>query len=445
MRTLTFFLLFTAAVQAQSNNLDTLRTDYDVAVTELDLPLDQWHQKYQGQLQAFQAKVQAAGDLDQLIVIKQELDGGAGSIDPKYSALKRLRGIYDARRASIEKAIATKRHAIMADYHGKLKALQLQLTQAGAIDDALKVKEEIEALTIAAKANTSRRPRVGGIRVSGANTRPGRLVIFGRNATSNENMILPASSQGKPYVRVFAYGNYYYALDPEGGVIGRPNPHNDHKLPEEMKPVVDFGMGRHVSVMLNNDSTLSPTTSGLHKDLIPKDDGYVKIAAGYNLNAAIKKNGEVVTFGWNLRETKWAHPNLLRGMVDVVISGDYYIFRARNGKVVAAKYNQPSFWEDPPEGLDGNVVQMASDPHNTCVFLMRDGSVKMWRGEKPPEDLKSARQVRAGDGLWAAQRPDRTWVVWGKSDDATLFNEQLKRLGPLKDFALGSNFFIGIK
>ena len=117
-------------------------------------------------------------------------------------------------------------------------------------------------------------------------------------------MILPASAEGKPFVRVFAWGggNYYYAIDPEGGVVGRPNPHNDHVIPENLKPVTQVGLGRHISIMLQDDGTLNPTPNGHHAPHVPKDGDYIKVAGAYNVNAALKKSGEVTVFGYQFRK-----------------------------------------------------------------------------------------------------------------------------------------------
>ena len=105
-------------------------------------------------------------------------------------------------------------------------------------------------------------------------------------------------------------------------------------------------------------------------------------------------------------------------------------------------------WKEPPEDLDGHVVAMAGALGMEAVFLTRDGKVRTWRCPQPPDDEGPFRQVRAGANVYAAQRTNGTWFCWGDEDGvarAEQFNQQLQRLGPLKDFALGKTFFIAIK
>ena len=74
------------------------------AIAELDIRQEAWRQKYLEQLCQLNLKDQAAGDLDQILVIKQEVETGGVSIDPRYASFKRLQGIYDTRRQQLEQA-----------------------------------------------------------------------------------------------------------------------------------------------------------------------------------------------------------------------------------------------------------------------------------------------------------------------------------------------------
>ena len=446
MKTPILFLFFavTAAVYAQepAQTLDTLRTNYDVAVSELELPLSAWHQKYVGQLNIMKGKAQQAGDLDQLLAIQQEVEGMGGAINPSYTSLTRLRGIYDERRTSIEQDVAVKRRQIMGDYHRQLSAMQIRLTQSGAIEEALKVRDEINDVEMQAKAGISTsRKRVRSV---GGNERPGRLIVFGTGA--EEGLAVPADAERKPFVRVFANHQRYYAVNGKGEIFARPGMNRDHQLPDgKLEAVADVSVGTYVSIMLNADGSLTKTKSGWNEGLIPEGNDFVKIACGNTTNAALKRNGDVVAFGYSLKNREFVRPEWLKNVADVVVSGDVFIFKHRDGAIRAVHYRQDQELGNRPDGLDGHVIAMAAGTHSSCVFLTDEAKVICWNAGSPPADLENIRQIRAGHHIYAAQRADGTWVTWGSDSTDAKLNEALKRLGPLKDLDLGRDFFVGIK
>ena len=91
------------------------------------------------------------------------------------------------------------------------------------------------------------------------------------------------------------------------------------------------------------------------------------------------------------------------------------------------------------------MVQIAASSDEACLFLTREGKIICWQAPPPPADLGPVRQIRAGSQMYAAQKPNGNWVVWGHEGIAANMNRALQKYGPLKDLDLGYRFFIGIK
>ena len=451
MRTFLFLTLSlfccSVAVFGQAT-LDTVKTEYDVGIAEIEVPLAEWRQKYVAQLQQLKARVQTAGDLDQLLAINQQIEDPSAEVNERYAALKRINGIYHARRGQLEKAGLAERKKAMGLYRQKLMALQTRLTQAGNIDEALEVKSAVTQIEGEMTSMSSGRPAPrANVRIPGGdrfNRQPGSLVIEGsKDHDEQGDMSLPVDADGHAFVRVFAWGNYYYAVTAKGEVFGRPDPHSDHKVPQGMKPVVDIGMARHVSGMLHSDGSITPTPNTHCGPLFPKTKDVVKVSGGHNINGALRRNGELLIYGYALRETPFAKSPLLNEVIDFGVAEKWVIIKNRAGKINAIKADG-DLWDNPPEGLE-NVVQMAPASVGGCLFLTKEGKVISWQVPQPPADLGPVRQIRSGSRMFAAQKADGTWVIWGHEAIAKNMNKALDRMGPLKDLALGYRFFIGIQ
>ncbi|MFT7512137.1 MAG: hypothetical protein ACI9QL_001344 [Candidatus Omnitrophota bacterium] len=332
----------------------------------------------------------------------------------------------------------------MGAYRQKLVAHQTELTRDGKIEAALAVRTEVSALEAAMQSTVFARPG-RPIRMPGANNQPGVLFIEGsKEHNESGEMPLPELDPDRRFLRVFAYGNNYFAIDTTGAVITRPGVHQDHRPPDDMKkPVVSVGQERHRGVFLHADGTMTATTSGYYAHLLPHLNDVIKVSGGQNIHGALRRTGERVPFGYDLREKPFTAKEWLTDVVDFGVANEWYIIKKRDGTITGVKPNG-SVWDDPPEGLE-NVVQIAPSSSSACLFLTREGKVIPWRATPPPSDLGRVRQIRAGSQMYAAQREDGTWLVWGHEGIAQNMNRALNRMGTLKDLALGYRFFIGIK
>ncbi len=120
-----------------------------------------------------------AGHLDEVLAIRAEQkrlteklpipDDDAGIPEP----LKKLRGIYREQLTKIEAQRTANHTALLPDYTGKLKDLEIHLTRADRIEDAMEVKAYRESLTLIPAAAVVPSPATPVVSV-GADARTGR-------------------------------------------------------------------------------------------------------------------------------------------------------------------------------------------------------------------------------------------------------------------------------
>ena len=440
------------AQSAAETNLQKIQGEVSAQNAELALPINAWREKYLVELNKLKARVQAAGDLDQLLVLNQELEQpGSTQVAPPYTALKRLQGVYIQRSGQIEKSVAEKQRKLLLGHRQKLKALQTQLTQAGSIDDALLVKaavgeveDEIRSLSSSPVAGASS-PRHRAVRPKG-NKRPGRLIAFGSYA-NGDPVVIPDELQNKLFVKAVAGYDHWMVLGPNGQVFAKPSDHK--KVPEDVKPAVDISCGRHMNVILHADGTITGVGGSDHTKTIPEGLKNVRqVATGHSMNVALLADGTMVPFGYMLRDARYPNTrNILRGGVKVACgTHDFFILR-RDGTIESSgltgkpSERKTSDWT--------NIVDIyAGASTHGILGLDRDGKVhESGVGEIPKEisEAEGIRQIRTGSLGGAVQLADGTWMVWGAEPLATNMNQALKKYGPLKDLNIGSRYFIGIK
>ena len=228
------------AVVAQkdtSSILDVLRTEYETAMAELELPLAEWNTRYRTELQKLEPAVRAKGDLEQMLAIRKEIENLDQPIQqdiaPEHRELARLREVYDNRAAQIRKASDLKAKQLHSTYQIKLKALQTELTKVSKIDEAMLVREALATLSAVG-------PGLAGspVAVSG-NRSPGKLIVGGEYYNGEPILISP-EMQAKRYVRVFSGNARWYALTAEGQLELAPGGAGAFKIPEGAKPFVDL-------------------------------------------------------------------------------------------------------------------------------------------------------------------------------------------------------------
>ena len=451
------FAMLVSAGNAQApdlaDTLDTAAADYAVALAELGLPLEAWEIRYRDELVKLKAKVQAAGDLEQLLAVEAELaalaGGGGTEIPAKLSALKRLRTVYDTRTVELQKASAIKAREATMVYKRKLAGLQAAYTKAGKIEEAKQVRDVLATVTV---PNLGERRPVVGTRpsVGVGNQRAGRLVVGGK-LYKGDVATIPADMADKPYVRVFAGHDLWYAVTADGTVIHHDAGMVYESFPKDMKkPVVDMACGRFTFYGIHADGAFTHWGHPDRLDKIPEGLTRVKgLAAGLKVAVAWFADGRAIIFGNGLEDLpggKYPGPESFLQDVRMAAAGSDTVFVVKNdGSVQIAKYKSSELHSYVPKGVKGkNVVAIAAPSQGYgALFLTEEGKV-VGRYIDVPEDLPQARQIRMGDKVAAAQLMDGSWRIWGDNNSAEL-DAQVRKLGPLKDLSLGRTFFVAIK
>lgn len=129
-----------AALRAQ---FEELKPDVTAAQRRLD-------ERYLGEMIALEKKAQDAGNLDLVVAAKKEAEEFKNRKGPapesKFAELGRLRKVYADESARILREEMEGVTTLVKGYRTKLLELQRELTQAGEIDAALKVQEEVKRL-----------------------------------------------------------------------------------------------------------------------------------------------------------------------------------------------------------------------------------------------------------------------------------------------------------
>ena len=123
----------------------------------------------------------------------------------------------------------------------------------------------------------------------------------------------------------------------------------------------------------------------------------------------------------------------------------YIIKRDHTAHVADFQSGQPI--ESVPGALAGKkIVDMQMYASSAGVLILTDeGEVIPWRAPAPPEDLGKARAIRIGEKVAAAQMMDGSWKVFGRTEQAESLKKIVEPLGPLKDLAFGSHYFVAIQ
>lgn len=137
--------LFPFWAQAQVVELENLRTGFELRTGEYDEPLQRLAASYRKHLESLIASAQANGDLNAVLVVKEELaDPGEAEGAEALPELNRAREVFLANRERLLGERAEKLAALTGMYRKNLQELMATLTRAGRLDDAVIVKTELQ-------------------------------------------------------------------------------------------------------------------------------------------------------------------------------------------------------------------------------------------------------------------------------------------------------------
>jgi len=255
---------------------------------------------------------------------------------------------------------------------------------------------------------------------------------------------LSAEQQRARYTGVAAGWDTWLALDESGKPVTNSSRHK--KVPDGTKGIASIECGRHLNAVITKKEEVVWLSDENNTRHCPEfEPGTIaKLSLGHSLNAALLKDGTLKVFGYVYRTLPdFPRADLMSDVADVCAGSDVLAIRLKNDQIHIV--DQKGVNRKPP--FDGkDVIAMECGIAHGVVFLWKDGSVTETRHADPPEDMKKAVQIRVAPNLAAAQHEDGTWTIWGSDERASgELNAKLEELGPLKDLALGSKFFLAIQ
>ena len=121
----------------------------DVQLEAASRPLKDLATKYREALEKKRTAAQESGNLESLVAVKAELEllaeGDDTAPPPKAADLAKLRQIYRDQKAKVAPQVEAALLAVDRDYAKELNKLVVDLTKAGKGDEALKVREKLDA------------------------------------------------------------------------------------------------------------------------------------------------------------------------------------------------------------------------------------------------------------------------------------------------------------
>ncbi|MEM7391491.1 MAG: family 16 glycoside hydrolase [Verrucomicrobiota bacterium] len=406
-------------------------------------------------LERLKAHYRDSGDLNGIIKVRHTFEHlqKHKSLSPSElvdgpETLKDAQEKYLTAYAKLKAEHEKKTNRLQLSYISYLDKLKIRLTRDDMINDALTIRkaiEEVEANLVAAPALPRPRSQNPVVTAVPTGRSPGRLVVFGRDS-DGEPMEIPEELLNKPMVKVSAGYNNWLALGADGKVGGHVQ--RGYEIPND-KPVIDIECGRHMHVVLNADRTITPISNSHHVPTFPKNMKNVKtVSSGHSLHLALSMDGKVRPFGYQLRSFDVPDPRGILNNVELIACGGHgFWLKKRDGSVVSSDLAGKELKYRPDE-LDGKkIVDMRSGvSSHGCLMLTDKGRLISWSSHSVPDDLKlETKEFRVGYAQVAHKKRNGTWEVFGKEPAATHMNRKLKELGPLKDLAIGSSFFVGIQ
>jgi len=133
------FLFFIQGVQAETSQFETLKAQKDAAVKRVTDPIEDLHK---AELEKLLGVLTAAGDLEGAVAVKKEIEKPLEGSPGAAKEDERLKFLRERRKTEIQRTT----DPIYAKYQVELEKLLNELTRAGKLDEALKVKNEIALL-----------------------------------------------------------------------------------------------------------------------------------------------------------------------------------------------------------------------------------------------------------------------------------------------------------
>lgn len=135
--------------EPKSVTLDSLRLELGIQRQKLAEPVNELNELYETQLKKLESAVKQEGDLDKLVRVQSELESltssGVEGVED-FPRLSKLQGIYLGELAKRNLSESGQLKKLLSSYLTKLKALEKQHTQAGQVEEALKVREESDRI-----------------------------------------------------------------------------------------------------------------------------------------------------------------------------------------------------------------------------------------------------------------------------------------------------------
>lgn len=135
----TLLLTLFASAFAEDSKLETLKAQKDAAAKRVTDPIEDLHK---AELEKLLGVLTAAGDLEGAVAVKKEIEKPLEGSPGAAKEDERLKFLRERRKTEVKRTT----DPIYAKYQVELEKLLNELTRAGKLDEALKVKNEIALL-----------------------------------------------------------------------------------------------------------------------------------------------------------------------------------------------------------------------------------------------------------------------------------------------------------
>jgi len=412
-------------------SLAVLQERFDEQNELLARPVSDLNQLYEKQLATLRETAKAAGDLDKVLILDEELRdyrSGFRDIPPKsFPELDRLRGIYSAELEKRQKALVEARFPFVASYIQQLEALSRELTRQDRLPEALAAREEAERMR-KLKDGTPPVGPVGGAS-SKAGAPAGRMKGIGWGKHSDPLGITPRGITDLVSIEYWERNTFdtgWVALRANGIILTD----QERRVSSTQDRIVAFDCSRAGGiVMVRDDGTLDASLCTFQPPAEKQSEiqDLVDIAlartVGSSDREAVRKDGTLVWWGPSTTVQGVEGPPMdARSDVAGIASGrGVFTALKKNGSLVVWKFEPGG---DGRVALDGKAegngfTQVVMSEQHTLA-LKEDGEVVAWgqnsEGQSTvPPDLGPCTEVRVlHNVLSLAKKIDGTWAAWGR-------------------------------